>query len=70
MLSSDEKARKLLSGWEWDTTEADLAGTAWLIDAPAGQGRAVLFPYDPTFRAQWPGLYKMLLNAMIIGPSA
>ena len=70
MLSADEKARKLLSGWAWDTTEADLVGAAWLIDAPAGQGRAVLFTEDPTFRAQWPGLYKLLLNAMIIGPSA
>jgi hypothetical protein len=69
MLSADEKVKKLLSGWEWDSTEKDLAGTAWLVDAPAGQGRAVLFTEDPTERAQWPGLYKMLLNAMIIGPS-
>ncbi len=62
--------KKLLSGWSWDTTEKDLSGIAWLQDAPAGQGRAVLFMEDPTERAQWPGLYKMLLNAMIIGPSA
>ena len=70
MLSPDEKVKKLLSGWAWDNTEKELAGIAWLIDAPAGQGRAVLFTEDPTERAQWPGLYKMLLNAMIIGPSA
>ncbi len=70
MLSEDDKVKKLLSGWAWDTTEKDLAGITWLHDAPAGGGRAVLFTEDPTERAQWQGLYKILLNAMIIGPSA
>ncbi len=70
MFSEDKEAKKLLSGWVWDTTEEDLQGIAWLHDAPSGGGRAVLFMEDPTERAQWPGLYKMLLNAMIIGPSA
>lgn len=70
MLSDDDKVKKLLSGWTWDSTEKDLTGITWLHDAPAGGGRAVLFTEDPTERAQWQGLYKMLLNAMIIGPSA
>ncbi|HJP84002.1 MAG TPA: M14 family zinc carboxypeptidase [Fimbriimonadaceae bacterium] len=69
-LSDDAKVKKLLSGWSWDTTEKDLTGAAWLHDASAGRGRVVLFFEDPTDRAQWHGLYKLLLNAMIIGPSA
>jgi hypothetical protein len=70
-FSSDEKVSKLLSGWEWpDDTEKALAGSVWLQDMPVGRGHAVLFTFDPTSRAMWPGLYKLLLNAMILGSSA
>ncbi|MCC7229857.1 MAG: hypothetical protein IT203_05650 [Fimbriimonadaceae bacterium] len=69
-IADDSKTKKLLSGWSWDDTEKSVAGTAWLHDAPVGRGRAVIFTHNPTERAQWPGLFKLLLNAMIIGPSA
>ena len=63
----DEKTNKLLSGWEWpEDTEKYLANSVWLQDAPVGRGHAYLFGYDPTSRAMWPGLYKMLLNALLI----
>ncbi len=69
-LDPDEKVRKLLSGWEYpDDTEKNLAGTVWLQDVPVGRGHAVLFFEDPTERAMWPGLYKMLLNSILLGPS-
>ena len=68
-LSADEKFNKLLSGWEYtDDTEKNLAGTVWLQDAPVGRGHALLFFQDPSERAMFPGLYKMLLNAILIGP--
>ncbi len=68
-LDPDEKAAKLLSGWEYtDDTEKFLAGTTWLQDVPVGRGHAVLFLQDPTDRAMWPGLEKLLLNAMILAP--
>lgn len=67
-LDADPKAKKLLSGWEYeDDTEKNLAGTVWLQDVPVGRGHAVIFFQDPTDRALWPGLHKMLLNAMIAG---
>jgi len=67
-LDSDEAHSKLLSGWEYvDDTEKHLAGTVWLQDVPVGRGHAILFFEDPTERAMWPGLEKMLLNAMLIG---
>ena len=70
-LAEDEKTKKLLTGWAWpDDTEKNLANTVWLQDAPVGRGHAVLFTNDPTARAMWPGLWKMLLNAMIIGPGS
>jgi hypothetical protein len=70
-FSADEKEKKLLSGWEWpDDTESALAGKVWLQDSPVGRGHVILFTYDPTTRALWPGLNKLLLNAMILGPSS
>lgn len=64
----DEKASLLLSGWEWpDDTEKALHGGAFLQDISVGRGRLVAFLGDPTERAMWPGLYKALLNAMVIG---
>jgi hypothetical protein len=68
-LDANEKVSKLLSGWVYpDDTEKNLAGTVWLQDVPVGRGHAVLFFSDPTERAMWPGLEKMLLNAILIGP--
>jgi len=61
----------LLSGWEWpEDTEKALHGAAFLQDVGVGRGHLVAFLQDPTERAMWPGLYKALLNAMIVGPSA
>jgi hypothetical protein len=69
-MDPDEKVQKLLSGWEYnDDTEKNLAGTVWLQDVPVGRGHAILFFEDPTERAMWPGLEKILLNAMLMGPS-
>ena len=69
-LSGDEKVAKLLSGWAWDSTEKDLKGTVFLQDAPVGQGHAVVFTHNPIDRAMWPGLHKLLLNAMLLGSGA
>ena len=67
-FSSDPKVKKLLSGWEWpDETEKAISGTVWCQDTPVGRGHFVLFTQDPTERALWPGLNKMLLNAMLFG---
>ena len=69
-FSSDEKAQKLLAGWEWpDDTEKALKGGVWLQDAEIGAGHAILFLTDPTARALWPGLDKLTLNALLLGSS-
>ena len=43
------------------------ASAAFAQDISVGRGRLVAFLQDPTERAMWPGLYKALLNAMIVG---
>lgn len=56
-----------LSGWQWEDSEEVLAGVAWCHSVEVGRGRVTWFADDPTERAQWPGLWKMMLNAMILG---
>jgi len=68
-FASEGTGTKLLSGWSWpNNTERGLSGALWAHVAPFGRGCVVLFPFDPAERAQWPGLYKLLLNALILGP--
>jgi hypothetical protein len=68
-LAKDD-TKKLLSGWTWpDETEKAVSGTVWLHDQPVGNGHVIVFSGDPTARAMWPGLYKLLLNAMLFGAS-
>jgi hypothetical protein len=66
-LSEDDKTKKLLTGWEWPDTEKTLKGALFLQDVPVGRGHVVIYTEDPTARAMWPGLYKSLLNALLIG---
>jgi hypothetical protein len=65
--SPDEKVTKLLTGWSWgEETEKAMRGAVWMHDEPVGSGHAIWFSFDPTERAMWPGLHKLLLNAMIL----
>jgi hypothetical protein len=58
-----------LSGFTWpDNTEKFLAKTAYVIDEPTGRGHVILFLADPTSRATWIGLRRMLLNGIAFGP--
>ena len=57
-----------LSGFTWPgNTEKFLANTAYVIDEPTGRGHVILFLTDPTARATWIGLRRMLLNGIAFG---
>lgn len=59
-----------VAGFVWpDNTEPLLRGTAWMIDEPLGEGRVVLIAGDPNYRMLWPSLSRLLLNAILIGPT-
>lgn len=60
---------KLLSGWTWpEETSKALAGSTWAQVHDMGQGRVVLFGWNPCERAMYPGQWQLLLNAMVFGP--
>jgi hypothetical protein len=52
-----------------DNTERALRNTALVLEEPVGAGHAVLFGNDPTFRGWWRAFDRLLLNAIVLGPS-
>jgi hypothetical protein len=62
--------RLKISGFFWkDNSEQLLRGTAALIDEPLKKGRVILFSTEPAFRMIWYSTARLLLNAIIYGPS-
>jgi hypothetical protein len=58
------------AGFVWpDNTDRLLRNSAFLIEEPTGGGHVVLFANDPVFRAWWHALDRLVLNAIVLGPS-
>jgi hypothetical protein len=58
------------AGFVWpENTERLLRNTAMLIAEPTGGGHVVLFANEPLFRAWWHALDRLVLNAIVLGPS-
>jgi zinc carboxypeptidase len=59
-----------ISGFFWEgNTEESLRGTAALIEEPIDNGHVVLFNSEPGFRMIWTSSVRLLLNAIVYGPS-
>jgi hypothetical protein len=52
-----------------DNTERLLKGTALLVEEKVGRGHLVLFANDPLFRGWWRALDRVVMNAILLGPS-
>lgn len=59
-----------LAGHAWEESVAALPGGVFAWEESAGSGRVVAFPEDLNFRGYWLGVDRLLLNAVILGPSA
>jgi hypothetical protein len=58
------------AGFVWpDNTERLLKGTSFVVDEPTGRGHVILFAADPIFRGWWRSLDRLVLNAVLLGPS-
>ena len=59
-----------ISGFFWKgDTEQVLRGSSALIDEPTQSGNIILFTFEPGFRMIWSSTVRLLLNAIIYGPS-
>jgi len=59
-----------ISGFFWEgNTEQLLRGSSALIDEPIDAGHVILFNFEPGFRMIWTSTVKLLLNAIVYGPS-
>jgi hypothetical protein len=58
------------AGFVWpENTERLLRNSALLIEEPTGGGHVVMFGNEPLFRAWWHALDRLVLNAIVLGPS-
>lgn len=57
-----------LSGLGWPEAADRVARTAYLTREARGRGQVILFAADPTFRRSLPGLERLLLNTVVLGP--
>ena len=59
-----------ISGFFWEgDTEQLLRGSSALIDEPIDAGHVILFNFEPGFRMIWTSTVRLLLNAIVYGPS-
>ncbi len=56
------------AGFCWPTTAQVLPGKTWLAYRPVGKGHVVAFATDPNYRAMYPSLQRLFLNACLFGP--
>jgi len=57
-----------LSGLLWPEARERLAQTAYATVESAGDGQIILFATDPTYRMWLPGMQRLFLNAVLLGP--
>ncbi len=56
--------RPRVNGYLSERNRGRVAGSAWLLVSPQGQGNVVLFADDPAHRKYWHGTDRLLINAL------
>ncbi len=61
--------RPIVAGFAFDEAREALKGAPFLWEEPSGRGRVVLFADDVSFRTFLHAAQRLLLNAVLLGPS-
>lgn len=68
-VASLDGERPVVAGFVFDESREPLKGAPFVWDEPTGRGHVTLFADDVTFRTFLHGAHRLLLNAILIGPS-
>jgi hypothetical protein len=68
-VASLAEERPVVAGFTFDEAREPLEGAPFVWDEPTGRGHVTLFADDPTFRTFLHGAHRLLLNAILLGPS-
>ena len=55
-------------GLLWPEARARIADSAYATVERMGRGQVILFATDPSYRMWFPGMQRLLLNAVLLGP--
>ncbi len=69
LVSFNPKESLVASGFCWPESETLLASSPYLVYRQHGRGHVVAFTDDPNFRAMYPGLQRLFINAVLFGPA-
>lgn len=64
-----DKDRPIVAGFAFDEAQEPLNGGPFVWEEPSGRGRVVLFAEDVAFRTFLHAAHRLLLNAILLGPS-
>ena len=64
----DDKNKLRLSGLLWPEAKERISDTAYATVEQAGRGQIILFVTDPTYRMWLPGMQRLFLNSILLGP--
>jgi hypothetical protein len=68
VLRLADKNELRLSGLLWPEATERLQDTAFATVESVGRGQLILFANDPTYRMWLPGVQRLFLNAILLGP--
>lgn len=63
------RSQLLQSGFCWPDALRVISGKSYLLKQGMGRGRVIAFADDPNYRAMYPSLQRLFINASLFGPS-
>ncbi len=67
LVTFEKQDQLLTSGFCWPESLALLAETPYVVHRSVGRGNVVAFTDDPNFRAMYPSLQRLFINAAMFG---